>query len=152
MESQNMQHLGVEVLITNMMIHSLSPQGRRLVEKMYTSDPFHIDVKLDSDSKNRSAEIANTYLKTIGRRLVFLKKPKERKAVAICPVLFEKYPFKKAVEFVPEDMREGFDYEKDFQERQAFEEEKKKAGAKPAALFYGRSLKRWDEEEELGDV
>ena len=149
MESQNMQHLNVEVLITNMMIHSLSPQGRRLVEQMYTGDPFKIDIKLDSDSKNRSAEIANTYLKTIGRRLVFLKKPKVRKGIAICPVLFEKAPFRKAVEFVPEDMREGFDYEKDFQERKAFEEEKKKAGAKPAVLFYGRSLKRWDEEETI---
>ena len=49
METNNMAHIGVDALISNMMIHSLSPQGRRLVEQMYTGDPFHIDIKLNSE-------------------------------------------------------------------------------------------------------
>ena len=73
METNNFNHIGAENVIANLMIHSTSPQGRRLVEQMYTDDPFTIDIKLDSNSKNRSAEIANTYLKTIGRRLTFVK-------------------------------------------------------------------------------
>ena len=89
METNNMAHIGVEPLIANMMIHSLSPQGRRLVEQMYTGDPFHIDIKLDSNSKNRSAEIANTYLKAIGRRLTFIKKPKDITKITISPVSFD---------------------------------------------------------------
>ena len=152
MESQNMQHLNVEVVISNMMIHSLSPQGRRLVEQMYTGDPFNIDVKLDSDSKNRSAEIANTYLKTVGRKLVFLKKPKVRKAITICPVLFEKAPFRPAVTFVSEEYRAEHDFVKEYYDNCALEREKREAGAKPAVEFYGRSLKRWDEEEEIEDI
>ncbi|MBR6289155.1 MAG: hypothetical protein IKR19_07470 [Acholeplasmatales bacterium] len=147
-----MQHLGVDVVISNMMIHSLSPQGRRLVEQMYTGDPFHIDVKLDSDSKNRSAEIANTYLKTVGRRLVFLKKPKVRKAITICPVLFDKSPFRQAATFVSEEYRNNHDFVQEYYDNCAFEKEKKEAGAKPAVEFYGRSRKRWDEEEEVGGI
>ena len=44
---------------------------------MYTKNPFHVDIRLGEDSSNRSAEVVNTYLKTIGRRLVFKKKPKQ---------------------------------------------------------------------------
>lgn len=137
-----MAHIGVDTLISNMMIHSLSPQGRRLVEQMYTGDPFKIDIKLDSNSKNRSAEIANTYLKTIGRRMVFIKKPKNIKKITFCPVSFDKYPITPAVSFVPESMREGFDYEKDFQERQNLADAKKKAGAKSPVKFMGIDRKR----------
>ncbi len=146
METQNMQHLGVDVIITNMMIHSLSPQGRRLVEQMYTGDPFNIDVKLDSDSKNRSAEIANTYLKTIGRRLVFLKKPKDIKKITVSPIIFDHDPFRPALRgIVPEEDRKGFDFVKDLEERQKFAEEKKKNKAKPALEFFGgRRKPSWD--------
>lgn len=73
METGDMTHLSVEKLITNMMIHSLSPHGRRMAEQMYTGDPFHVNIKLDSQSKNRSVEKLNAYLKTCAIRLRFIK-------------------------------------------------------------------------------
>ena len=127
METNNMNHIGADAVITNMMIHSLSPQGRRLVEKMYTGDPFHIDIKLDSNSRNRSAEIAATYLKTIGRRIIFIKSKKVRKKVAIPAFYFDHDPITYPISFVPEQDRKGFDYEKDFKDR---EKERKSARAK----------------------
>ena len=120
MEINNMLHAGPEVVISNMMIHSLSPQGRRLVEQMYTGDPFSIDIKLDSDSKNRSAEIANTYLKTIGRRLCFYKQKKHIERITVCPIAFDHEPVEFPIMFVPEEKREGFDYIKDFNDRMEF--------------------------------
>ena len=137
METNNMAHIGVEALISNMMIHSLSPQGRRLVEQMYTGDPFKIDIKLNSDSKNRSAEIANTYLKAIGRRLKFIKKRKQFGRITISPVSFDRDPYQHPVSFVPQSQREGFDYIKDFEERQKYEEKKRKAGAFSPIEFEG---------------
>ena len=138
METNNMNHLGADVVISNLMIHSVSPQGRRLVEQMYTGDPFKIDIKLDSNSKNRSAEIANTYLKTIGRRLKFLKKRKSRPKLAISPISFTKDPVVYPVSFVPKSLRDGFDYEKDFEERQKLEETKKAKEAESPIEFEGR--------------
>lgn len=73
MESNNMGHLGIEELVTNLMIHSLSPHGRRMAEQMYTEDPFHVNIRLDEVAKNRSVEKVNTYLKTIGIRLRFVR-------------------------------------------------------------------------------
>lgn len=88
MEINNLNHMGTDAIVTNLMIHSLSPQGRRLVEQMYTGDPFDVDIKLDSDSKNREAEIVNTYLKTIGRRLKFTKiRVKKIKGMTVSPLL-----------------------------------------------------------------
>ena len=139
METNNQAHLGADVVISNMMIHSLSPQGRRLVEQMYTGDPFTIDIKLDSDSKNRSAEIANTYLKTIGRRLKFIKRRKKINKIAISPITFDRDPVKYPISFVPEHLREGFDYEKDFQERQELERRKKEKKAISPVIFEGIS-------------
>lgn len=127
METNNFDHIGADIVIANMMIHSLSPHGRRLAEQMYTGDPFNIDIKLDSESKNRSAEIANTYLKTIGRRLRFIKRRKVRQKITISPIIFERDPVTYPISFVPESMREGFDYEKDFAERQKLNEKKKDA-------------------------
>lgn len=138
METNNMNHLGADVVISNLMIHSVSPQGRRLVEQMYTGDPFKIDIKLDSDSKNRSAEIANTYLKTIGRRLKFSKRKKSRPKLAISPVVFSKDPTTYPISFVPKNLRDGFDYEKDFEERQRIEKEKNKRKAISPIKFEGR--------------
>ena len=77
METGNFGHLGFENVVTVLMIHSASPHARRLVEKMFTDDPYLVDIKLDEDSSNRSAEILNTYLKTIGYKLVFEKKRKK---------------------------------------------------------------------------
>lgn len=127
METNNFDHIGADIVIANMMIHSLSPHGRRLAEQMYTGDPFNIDIKLDSESKNRSAEIANTYLKTIGRKLRFIKRRKVRQKVAVSPIIFERDPVVYPISFVPENLREGFDYEKDFIERQKENEKRKNA-------------------------
>lgn len=136
METNNMAHIGVDSLISNMMIHSLSPQGRRLVEQMYTGDPFKIDIKLTSDSKNRSAEIVNTYLKTIGRRLKFIKKKKNIRKVTRSPITFSKDPYRKPIFFAPKDV-ESFDFQKDFNERQELAKQKKDAGARSPLTFKG---------------
>ena len=126
METNDMAHAGVEVLITNMMIHSLSPQARRLVEQMYTGNPFKIDIKLDSDSRNRSAEIANTYLKSTGRRMVFVKKRKIVRAPFLrSPFHFTEDPNRVPFRTLPEEMRNGFDYVEDFNNRQKLKEEAK---------------------------
>lgn len=142
METNNMNHIGADAVIANMMIHSLSPQGRRLVEQMYTGDPFSIDIKLDSNSKNRSAEIAATYLKTIGRRLKFIKRRKKREKIVMSPIIFERDPITRPIDILPEHMREGFDYEKDFKERQEFEKLKKEKGAISPIEFEGIRRKR----------
>lgn len=83
MESDDMAHMGIEYVISNVMVHSLSPHARRLVEQMYTGDPFHIDIKLDRVAKNRSAEKCTTYLKTGGLRLKFTKIKKIRRPAII---------------------------------------------------------------------
>lgn len=142
MEANNMNHLGADVVISNLMIHSTSPQGRRLVEQMYTGDPFKVDIKLDSYSKNRSAEIANTYFKTIGRRLRFIKRRKVRPKIVVSPISFDRDPVTYPISFVPVDMREGFDYEKDFIDRQELEAQKVKSGAISPIEFEGRDSKR----------
>lgn len=142
MEINNMLHLGAEITVVNLMIHSLSPQGRRRVEQMYTEDPFDIDVRLDSDSKNRSAEIVNTFLKTMGRRLVFRKIKKQYKSVDISPVEFENCPFINPVEFIPLEIlrMEGFDPVKYSENRQKIEEDKAKNGISPVT-FDGRKYR-----------
>lgn len=89
MESNDMNHMGSEPVVVNLMIHSVSPQARRLVEQMYTGDPIAIDIKLDSDSSNRGAEKVNTFLKAIGKRLWFRKKKKiRRKGITFSPIRF----------------------------------------------------------------
>lgn len=76
MELGDLGHIGFEHVVTLLMIHSVSPHARRLVEQMFTDDPYLIDVRLDENSSNRSAEILNTYLKAIGYKLVFEKRKK----------------------------------------------------------------------------
>ena len=144
MEVNNLMHMGSEVVIANMMIHSISPQGRRLVEQMYTGDPFHVDVKLDSDSKNRSAEIANTYLKTIGRRLVFKKKLKKVKKLVITPIIFDQDPVIRPLIPIPQGVKD-FDVEKAYKERQELARRKEEEGAIPVFEFLGVNTERWDE-------
>lgn len=78
MESGDMGHLGFEHVITLLMIHSVSPHARRLVEQIFTGDPYQINIELDEYSSNRSAEILATYLKAIGYRLKFCKIKKKR--------------------------------------------------------------------------
>lgn len=76
MESGDLGHVGFEHVITLLMIHSVSPQARRLVEKIFIDDPYLVDIKLDENSSNRSAEILNAYMKAIGYKLEFEKKRK----------------------------------------------------------------------------
>jgi DNA-directed RNA polymerase beta subunit len=142
METNNMAHIGVDALISNMMIHSLSPQGRRLVEQMYTGDPFNIDIKLDSDSKNRSAEIANTYLKTVGRRIRFIKERKKIRKVTISPITFNRDPIQKPISFVDKELREGYDYVKAYKERLEFQKKVKESGALSPIKFKGIDIRR----------
>ena len=126
MESNNQLHLGAEVVISNMMIHSLSPLGRRLVEKMYTGDPYKIDIKLDSDSSNRQAEIANTYLKAIARKLIFEKKRKKRHIVAECPIRFNSDPYYVPIMEMPKDLPADYDPVEALRERTLAEKKKKR--------------------------
>lgn len=122
METNDMNHLGAGYVIVNLLIHSLSPHARRLTEQMFTGDPFNIDIKLDDNSTNRSAEIANTYLKTIGRRLIYSRKKKFRRKLIESP-LFTSNPPTQPIFFNTED---NFDWEKDWNERQEVLERKKK--------------------------
>lgn len=81
MEIDDTSHLGMEYVISILMIHSVSPQARRLCEQMITGDPFRINIKLDDESTNRNVEIVNAYLKTKGEQLVFTKKLKKKNAL-----------------------------------------------------------------------
>ena len=84
MESGDLMHIGTEYVVLNLLLYSLSPNGRRLMEQLATGDPYDVDVKIDSESKNRSAEILNTRLKTMGYRIIFNKidKPKLSKPIS----------------------------------------------------------------------
>ena len=140
METANMNHIGADAVVANMMIHSLSPQGRRLVEQMYTGDPFNIDIKLDSDSKNRSAEIANTYLKTIGRRLVFIKRKKDIKKILVSPIIFKGDPTIKPISFIPNEIDiANYDVESAFKEREKRQKTIKKKNIQSPINFMGVS-------------
>ena len=121
METNDMNHLGAGYVIVNLLIHSLSPHARRLTEQMFTGDPFNIDIKLDDNSTNRSAEIANTYLKTIGRRLIYSRKKKFKRKLIQSP-LFYTSPPRSAIFYNTE---ENFDWDKDWEDRNALEEKRK---------------------------
>ena len=77
METGNLVHLGAELVVQMLMLYSTSPHARRLTSEMLTGDPFNIDVKLDMNSINRNVEILNVYLKTMGLKLRFIRKPKQ---------------------------------------------------------------------------
>lgn len=79
MEVDDLASLGQEYVITFLMIHSVSPEARRLCEEMLTGDPLDVDISLNSTATNRSVEILNTYLKSKGLKLVFSKKLREKK-------------------------------------------------------------------------
>jgi hypothetical protein len=90
MEINNEDHLGPEVVIENLMIHSVSPHARKTVKQMYTCDPYEVDIKLDNSATNRGAEIVATRLKVIGRAIRFVKVPKRRMKVSFNAVRFAK--------------------------------------------------------------
>ena len=78
METGNMGHLGMDLVVMVLLLYSASPHARRLSEELLTGNPFNVDITLDENSTNRSVEILNAYLKTIGLKLVFIKKPKKK--------------------------------------------------------------------------
>lgn len=82
MEQGNLAHLGMDYVIIMLMLYSSSPQGRRLFEQLLTGDPYNVDIKLDSNSRNRNAEIINTIFKAMGIRLNFIKVPKKPNIMA----------------------------------------------------------------------
>lgn len=71
--------MGTEVVVHNLMVHSTSPQARRLTEAFIEGDPYTIDIKLDGTCKSRSAEKAKVYLKAMGYAIKFYKVPKKKK-------------------------------------------------------------------------
>ena len=75
MESNIYIHLSPEIYVTNLMLYSTSPQGRRNAEVLLTGDPYDIDVTLSDDAKSRSVEKLNATLKTMGLKLIFTKVP-----------------------------------------------------------------------------
>lgn len=76
MEIGDLGHIGMETVISNLMIYSISPKARRACEEMLTGDPFSINIRLGDDASNRSVEILNAYLKAMGYKLEFIKRPK----------------------------------------------------------------------------
>ena len=108
METGNMSHLSMQYVIMNLMLYSSSPQARRLFENLLIGDPYDIDIKLDSESKNRNAEIINTYFKTMGLRLVFDKVLKKKKQmctkIMIKPIPNKDFSYKTNIrEIIGED-------------------------------------------------
>lgn len=91
MEMGNLSHMGPEITVQMLMLYATSPLARQSYEQLMTGDPFEIDVRLDDKSANRNAEIVETYMKTIGRRLEFNKIPKEVK------IPIETYP----IQYIP---------------------------------------------------
>lgn len=107
MENDDLGHLGFEHVVETMMIHSLSPQARKLTSRLYVEDPYNIDIKLDSDSKNRSAEQVSVYLKAIGYKLLFTKKKKVRKVPFTRPMFVIQDPPRAVINRISVD--ENFD-------------------------------------------
>ena len=129
MEINNELHLGVEAVMENLMIHSVSPEARKLSRQFYTANPYNVDIKLDQESSNRGAEIINTRLKTIGRRLVFKKIKKNRVKIPVSPFYFTKPQAIQPISFVHDD---SFNAEEYYKEIDKINEQKKtKPGIQP---------------------
>ena len=149
MEINNFNHIGPEAVIENLLIHSMSPHARRSVKSLYTCDPYNIDIKLDDEARNRGAEIINTRLKTIGKRLVFKKIRKKRVKITIDPFFFEKCPVKKPIYFIKDDP--NFDPAKYREEQLKKRKNKKKPVINPikfTATDIERSRQRAKDNEE----
>lgn len=123
METADLGHIGMEQVISVLMIHSVSPQARRLVEQMLTDNPYDIDIKLDENSVNRSAQIANIYLKAMGYRLKFFKKRKKLVRGILTKGVTYHYgdkPMRNGVMYVSE-AEKGFDVDKDLKRMEEVE-------------------------------
>lgn len=104
METGDYLHMGGDIVIINLMMYSLSPHGRRLIEEMYVGDPYDIDIKLNSKARNRSVEQLNAKLKTMGYRMVFSKKLKKFTPLVSIPLVeFEDEPGQELVSFMGDE-------------------------------------------------
>jgi len=95
--SELMQLKYCQYTIEAFMMLSTSPIARRLMKNLLTGDPFDRNITLDGSSKSRNVEIVNAYLKAMGLRLVFTKKPK----VIISPITL--YPIRYVPTIEPYD-------------------------------------------------
>ena len=147
MESGDFDHMGTEYVVINLLLHSLSPHGRRLVEQAAIGDPYNVDIKLDSKSKNRSAEILNTRLKAMGYRLVFKKIKKHKKYTLLTPALefFERSP-EDPIEVV-DFMEEGYDFDKWYKTLYEIEKIKKNSVAMINAISFTEDSSHVPEDE-----
>lgn len=145
MESGDLDHMGTEYVVINLLLHSLSPHGRRLVEQVATGDPYNVDVRLDSKSKNRSAEILNARLKTMGYRLVFEKKKKKKRFGMLVPAL--EFGQRSPENMIPaiEFMDEGYDFDHYYKTMEEIEEIKKKSGIQIDALSFTEDMSTTDQ-------
>jgi hypothetical protein len=73
MEGSIFKLMGAEIDVTNMMLYSNSPIGRRDAKQLLTNYKFN--VQLSEDAKSRSAEMVNAIIKTMGLRFLFKKIP-----------------------------------------------------------------------------
>ena len=147
MEINNYNHLGPEAVIENLMIHSVSPHARKTVKQMYTCDPYNINIRLDNEATNRGAEIINTRLKTIGRRLVFKKVKKERVKTTIAPIYFVKDPYVTPISFISD---KNTDVEKYYREQEEFNAKKDAdPNVKHPFRFYGIDVDRRRKQAEI---
>lgn len=136
MESGDLGHIGMENVVSALMIHSVSPQARRLTEQMLTDDPYDINIKLDDTSINRTAQIANIYLKTMGYRLKFTKKKKVlKRGVLVKGVTYHwgDKPLRPGVTYVNEEEK-GFDIDKNI--KRANEVHNMKRGVYYEGVYY----------------
>lgn len=86
METGDFLHLGAEPVITYLLLVSLSPRARKRVGTELTEGSiFNQNIKLKPGEANRSVEILNAYLTTIGLELVFVKVPKRIKKMLHYP-------------------------------------------------------------------
>lgn len=100
METSDLAHLGIEHVITNLMLNSASPHGRRLASSLLTGDPYDIDVKLDDVARNRGVEALNAYLLTMGLELKFIKKRRVREpGIIFRPIEFINGSMRQAISF-----------------------------------------------------
>ena len=145
MESGDMMHLGAENVVYTLMIHSVSPQARRLVESALTGDPYSVNIILNSDSKNRSAEILNAYLKTMGLRLVFKKIKKKKTKLMTRPLMTRVDKNKLLMQRVP--VKESYTvFGRPYEEWYLEQMEKRESLHK---LMYPKLMVRVTEEEKL---
>ena len=112
-EAGCLSHAGPDYTVSNLMIHSASPHARRLCEAMLTEDPYDVNIEMTNESKNRTAEFAETYLKTIGARLTFVKKLKDTAQAVMfnCVSFFKGRPKDKGAEECVRFIEEpGYDF------------------------------------------